>query len=199
MKRDGLRGGGQFGCRLLAMLRCLAFVFAAMLFGCATGHHVRLNHYRWSTEEFQITFPSAGWRFITSLTSNGEHHEFYECRSLFSCGGSGQVGVSSYLPTHSGTGPASPEAVFTNVTNFLSQSYSLSVIVVRRTDDTITWEWSGVSKSNAAPQSGVEQVVRGERGTYRLRYVSGSAALTPTQRRIWIPIIQNAKLSRRAA
>jgi hypothetical protein len=181
------------------MLRCLALAFAAMLCGCATGHQVTLNHYRWSPEEFQITFPSAGWRFITSLTSNGEHHEFYECRSLFSCGGSGQVGVSSYLPTHSGAGPARPEAVFKNVTNFLSQSYSLSVIVVESTDDAITWEWSGVSKSKAASQSGVEKVVRGESGTYRLRYVSGSVALTPSQRRIWIPIIQHAKLSRRAA
>lgn len=181
------------------MPRCLALVLAAMLCGCASGHHVTLNHHRWSPEEFQITFPSSGWRFTTSLTSNGEHLEIYERRFLFSSGGSGQLSISSYLPTHPGVGPASPEQVFTNVSNSLSQSYALSVAIVQKTEDTITWEWSGVSKGKAAPQSGIEKIVRGESGTYRLRYVSDSASLTPNQRRIWIPLVQNAKLSRRAA
>ena len=181
------------------MIRRITILSLVLLCGCATGSRMTLNHYRWSPEEFEIVFPSAGWRFANSLTSNGEHHEIFERRTLFYTDHSEQVSITSYLPTRGGTGSAKPLEVFANVTNFLSQHYLLSVTVIETTNDTITWEWSGPSKGKLPTQSGVEKIVRGDSGTYRLRYVSGSISLTPTQRRVWIPVIQNAKLSQRAS
>ncbi len=179
------------------MLQRFAVLLVALVCGCATGSRTALDHYRWAPEYFELAFPSSGWRYVNSLTSNGEHHEFYERRLLFCSRHGEQVSTSSYLPTRVGTEPAGADEVFKNVTNFLSQSYCLSVVVVERADDAITWEWSGISRGKAASQSGVEKIVRGTRGLYRLTYSHNSASLSPKQKRTWIPVIRDAKLVRR--
>ena len=172
----------------------ISFLAATLLCGCATASRTTLNQYRWAPECFKVTFPSDGWRFVNSLTGPGEHHELYERRSLLCLHHDEQISATSYLPTQIGAEQASPEEVFTNVTTFLSQSYSLSVIIVERANDFITWEWSGISKNKASSQCGVEKVVKGTRGLYRLRYVRGSASLSPKQKRVWISAIKDARL-----
>jgi len=127
-----------------------------------------------------------------SFQNNGERHEFYERRFPFYSCHSEQVSTSSYLPTFVGAKPATADEVFRNVTNFLSQSSSLWVSAVERTDDAITWEWSSPS------QSGIEKIVSGASGVYRLTYACRSASLSPKQRRTWVPVIKGAKLVRRA-
>jgi hypothetical protein len=179
------------------MLQTVAVFALALLCGCATGSRMTLDHYLWAPEHFEVSFPSDGWRYVNSLQNNGERHEFYERRFLFCACSSEQVSTSSYLPTRVGAEPASPDEVFRNVTNFLSQSYFLSVIVLERTDVAITWEWSGISKGKGSSQSGIEKIVRGASGVYRLTYARRSASLSPRQRRMWVLVIKDAKLARR--
>lgn len=174
------------------MLHRVAVLSVVLLCGCATGSRTALDHYGWAPEHFEVAFPSDGWRYVVSLQNNGERHEFYERRFLFCSCHSEQVSTSSYLPTLVGAKPATPDEVFRNVTNFLSQSSSLWVSAVERTDDAITWEWSSPS------QSGIEKIVRGASGVYRLTYACRSASLSPKQKRTWVPVIKDAKLARRA-
>jgi len=111
------------------MLHRIAIAFAALLCGCATQSRTTLDHYQWAPEYFDIVFPSGGWRYLMSLTSNGEHHEFYERRFLFCSDRLEQVSTSSYLSTRAGIAPPGVENIFRSVTNSLSKQYWLSVVI----------------------------------------------------------------------
>jgi hypothetical protein len=181
------------------MFKHFAILSLGLLCGCATGSRVAVGSYNWTPEHFQFFFPSGGWRQVNRLTSNGEDHIMYERRCLFRASHREQVAISSYVPTRSGSQPGYPEDVFRNVTNWLAQSYALRVKIVERTDNSITWEWSGVQRGSLPSASGIEKIVRGEMGLYRLQYGHRSVPLSPKQEQIWLPIIKNARLVREAA
>jgi len=197
MKRDGLQIAQSKRWKYSTIIRRFIALSVLLFCGCATESSTTLDHYHWAPDFFAITFPSGGWRYVNSFTSNGEHHEFFEHQSLFRSSHSEQVSASSYVPTRVGAESASINEVFKNVTNFLSQSYSLSVVIVENKPDSLTWEWNGISKGKLQAESGVEKIIRGTGGMYRLRYVCSAASLSPRQRRAWIPIIKDAELLRR--
>lgn len=180
------------------MIWRFTILLSVLLCGCATEKRLGLDHYQWAPEHFEITVKSGGWRFQTLLSGGGEYHEIYERSSFLGADHRESIYATAY-PTKPEIGPGSIEVVFRNVTNFLSGVYVLSVTIVERSDNAITWKWSGISKSRLPTTSGIEKIVKGEKGVYRLGYTCRSAILSRKQEQTWVPIIKNAALVQKQA
>ena len=173
-----------------AMIPRSAILLLAICCGCATATRV-VDDYDWPPDRFEIGFPSRNWQLVSHLSGGNEVHMTYRPYNIFGSNQREAVSISFYSPRFVGQ-PMSAEAVFMGVTNWLGRDGGLTVSIIERADDAIIYRWS------LKAAGGIDRVVAGRRGLYRLQYSRSSGPLSVKQERTWLPIIKNARLAHKA-